>query len=343
LESIGGRNLWWLMVFVTLYIIWFYALGYRKYAQKQGYRILDIIRQVLLDLHMISLLKSALKFVPVLSLIALSILLSYRFIEERLEAPPRTQTVQVQITPETSLLEIGKQLESKQLIHNYILFPFYSTSYSLFKQVYIQPGVYQIPPEMDLESIMLTLSKGTYEVVIPEGSTVSDIATILTYYGVSREEFLRAANDKDYPFAFVEQIPDNRPYRLEGYLLPGKYEFRVDASAKEIVETMLYRFDKLLDRETRNKLKKGNLSVDQWVIVSSLIEQTEPHSANRPYVARQIYDRLNRRQKLGIWSLPQPYSRMQRYYTFLYPGLPPGPINNPGMDALKSAINPADK
>lgn len=342
LDAVGGRNLWWLMVLATLYIIWFYALGYRKYAQKKGYNIVDVIRRVLLDLHMVSLLKSAIKFVPVLSLIALSILLSYRFIEDRLEAPPRTQTVQIQITPETNLFEIGKQLESKQLIHNYILFPIYSTSYSLFKQVYIQPGVYQIPPEMDLEAIMYTLSKGTYQVVIPEGATVSDIATILTYYGVSREEFLRAANGKDYPFEFVEQIPDHRPYRLEGYLLPGKYEFRVDASAKEIVETMLYRFDKLLDEETRRKLEKGNLSIDQWVIVSSLIEQVEPHSANRPYVARLMYDRLNRGQKLGIWSIPQPYSRMKRYYTSLYPGLPPGPINNPGKDALKSAINPEE-
>jgi cell division protein YceG involved in septum cleavage len=71
-----------------------------------------------------------------------------------------------------------------------------------------------------------------------------------------------------------------------------------------------------------------------------LIEQVEPHSDNRPYVARQIYDRLNSGQKLGIWSLPQPYSRMKQYYTSLYPGLPPGPINNPGKDALQSAINP---
>ena len=96
-----------------------------------------MIRRVLVDLHMVSLLKSVIKLVPVLTLIALSILLSYRFIEDRLEAQPRTQTVQVEITPEANLFEIGKQLESKQLIHNYILFPMYSTSYSLFKQVYI--------------------------------------------------------------------------------------------------------------------------------------------------------------------------------------------------------------
>ncbi len=340
LDTVGGRNLWWLMVLGTLYIIWFHALGYRKYAQKKGYSILEVIRRVLVDLHMVSLLKSVIKLVPVLTLIALSILLSYRFIEDRLEAQPRTQTVQVEITPEANLFEIGKQLESKQLIHNYILFPMYSTSYSLFKQVYIQPGVYQIPPEMELEEIMHTLSKGTYQVVIPEGATVSDIATIFTYYGVSREEFLQAVNRKDYPFDFVKEIPDQRPYRLEGYLLPGKYEFRVDASAREIVETLLYRFNKLLNEQTRKKLEKGNLSIDEWVIVSSLIEQVEPHSDNRPYVARQIYDRLNSGQKLGIWSLPQPYSRMKQYYTSLYPGLPPGPINNPGKDALQSAINP---
>ncbi|PRX42078.1 cell division protein YceG involved in septum cleavage [Planifilum fimeticola] len=343
LEVVGGRNLWWLMVLITLYIIWFYALGYRKYARKKGYNLVDVIRRVLVDLRMVSLLKSAAKSVPLLTLIVLSVLLSYRLIEDRLEAPPRTQTVQIQITPEANLFEIGKQLESKQLIHNYILFPIYSTSYSLFKQVYIQPGVYQIPREMGLEEIMYTLSRGTYQVVIPEGATVSDIATILSYYGVQREEFLRAANGKDYPFDFVQQIPDDRPYRLEGYLQPGKYEFRVDATAKEIVETMLYRFDQMLDEETRGKLKKGNLSIDQWVIVSSLIEQIEPHPSNRPYVARLMYDRLNRGQKLGIWSLPQPYSRIKRYYTSLYPGLPPGPINNPGKDALKSAINPADK
>lgn len=340
LDAVGGRNLWWLMILAFFYIIWFYVMGYRKYAQKKGYNILDVIRQVLLDLHMVSLLKSVVKLVPVLTLIALSTLLSYRFIEDQLEAQPRTQTVQIEISPEADLFEIGQQLESEQLIHNYILFPIYSTSYSLFKQVYIQPGVYQIPPDMELEAIMHTLSKGTYQVVIPEGATVSDIATILTYYGVSREEFLRAANRDDYPFDFVEEIPDNRPYRLEGYLLPGKYEFRVDASAKEIVETMLYRFDKLLDKKTLEKLEKGNLSIDQWVIVSSLIEQVEPHSANRPYVAGRIYDRLNRKQKLGIWSIPQPYARIKRYYTPLYPGLPPGPINNPGKDALKAAINP---
>jgi cell division protein YceG involved in septum cleavage/predicted MFS family arabinose efflux permease len=343
LEVVGGRNLWWLMVLATLYITWFYALGYRKYARKKGYNLVDVIRRVLVDLRMMALFKALAKSVPILTLIVLSVLLSYRFFEARLEAPPRTQTVQVQISPEANLFEIGKQLENKQLIHNYILFPLYATGYSLFKQVYIQPGVYQIPREMGLEEIMRTLSKGTYQVVIPEGATVSDIADILSYYGVPKEEFLRAANRKDYPFDFVQQIPDHRPYRLEGYLQPGKYEFRVDASAKEIVETMLYRFDEMLDDKTRKKLEKGNLSIDQWVIVSSLIEQVEPHPPNRPYVARLMYDRLNRGQKLGIWSIPQPYSRIKRYYASLYPGLPPGPINNPGKDALQSAINPADR
>src|SRR5690606_40361516 len=101
-------------------------------------------------------------------------------------------------------------------------------------------------------------------------------------------------------------LHDALPMCLEGYLQPGKYEYRVDASAKEIVETMLYRFDEMLDDKTRKKLEKGNLSIDQWVIVSSLIEQVEPHPPNRPYVARLMYDRLNRGRNTESGRFPNP-------------------------------------
>jgi cell division protein YceG involved in septum cleavage len=62
---------------------------------------------------------------------------------------------------------------------------------------------------MELEKIMQLLSKGTYQVVIPEGSTVQEIAEILSLHGVPKEAFFRAVNNTRYPFSFVKKFPRN--------------------------------------------------------------------------------------------------------------------------------------
>jgi cell division protein YceG involved in septum cleavage len=125
--------------------------------------------------------------------------------------------------------------------------------------------------------------------------------------------------------------------------LPGQYEFPADATAKEIVFIMLYRFDQQLNDKVKERLTYGNLSIDQWVTVASLIEQGEPEKSNRPFFARELYNRLNRGQKLEVRSVPSPYSQFESYHTFVHPGLPPGPMNNPGMASLKVALYPAPR
>lgn len=322
LDQIEGHKLWLLMAFINMHIIIFYALGYRAYGKQQGITILDTLRSIAVDLKLISPLKWSIKAIPIVSFIGLAVLLPYPVFEQGLKAPARTETVQIHIPEGASYSDVGKMLANKQVIHNHLIFPLYATSHTLFRDFHLQPGTYQIPPDMEIQQVMSTLSKGTIQFTVPPGSDVQDVADILEREGIPKQSFYQAINQAKYDFSFLAHhnaTGDN--HRLEGYLFPGSYEFNRDVKAKTIVHHMLQRFEQQLTTDMEQQLKQGNLSVKQWVTVASLIEERRSDDQQKPDIAREIYDKINRNQ-------------LQ---------LPPGPVNNPGPESLQAAANPAPR
>jgi UPF0755 protein len=290
--------------------------------------------------------------------------LAYYFVDWTLESPTRSAAVEIDIQPDSSLKEIGKLLESKQLIRQDWFFRYYAYYQ---KRSSLLAGVYQIQPNENLDAILEKIAIGKQDLIrvtIPEGKTVEEIADILAKKGFSKEDFLKAVNrpnNKD-SFEFEQEIPNTstRKYKLEGYLFPSTYEFRRGTSGEKIVDVMVRMFAKNVNEmDMRNKLIDSNskYTIDQVVTVASLIEREGRVRSELPIISGVIYNRLKINMPLQVDAstlyayqisgvnkkqLGKGETKYKHpYNTYTIKGLPPGPISNPGMESLKAAMDPS--
>lgn len=218
----------------------------------------------------------------------------------------------------------------------------------------------------------------TVEVTIIEGMNVLEIADKLEEEGAlgDREKFLElCASDKfDSDFDFLKNIKnsDERYYKLEGYLYPDKYEFYVNDDPMSIIykllnnyETRIYEkqdfgYDKLYSVNKMLEVTKTEYSLDEIMTIASIIQAEAANTEDMYYVSSIIHNRLKADSSMGVLNLGldstkyYPYRSAQdlpedsaenyksRYDTYDNKGLPPGPICNPGMDAIKAALQPYD-
>jgi peptidoglycan lytic transglycosylase G len=187
-----------------------------------------------------------------------------------------------------------------------------------------------------------------HTVVIPEGYTMFDIAQAVQDAGLgSSQEFLEVAKSD------LGLISDLAPEAksLEGYLFPNTYEFTRTQSMKDIAAAMV--------RQFRQVAEQIGLTTDvqKTVVMASIIEKETAVSEERALVASVYYNRLARNIALqadpsviyaellnGTYAGALHHSDMQfrsAYNTYTHPGLPPGPIGNPGRSALEAAMHPA--
>lgn len=282
----------------------------------------------------------------------------YFYVGYTLDSPNRQERVQMEIPAGASTSEIGMLLKENGLIRKSWFFAPYVWWKGYARK--LQAGVFEIPPQAQIDEILEILTKGKRDVVrvtIPEGFTVEQIADRLAKeLNIDREAFLEAVQKEDYKYSFVQNIPlnKNRKYRLEGYLFPSTYHFEKGVTPEEIVDQMLAQFNRLLEKEgVREELKKRNLTVDEWVTVASLIEREGRVWEEFPAISGVIYNRLNRGMLLQVDATVQYALGKQKeiltyddlklnspYNTYLNKGLPPGPIANPGEKALEAAIQP---
>jgi len=198
-----------------------------------------------------------------------------------------------------------------------------------------------------------------HTVVIPEGFNMFDIAQAIQNAGLgSSEEFLRVAT------ADTALIADLAPEAksLEGYLFPNTYEFTRMQTMEEMAGAMVKQFRQVA-REIglatdRQSADVKDHDVQQTVILASIIEKETAAPEERPLVASVYYNRMTGHQALqadpsviyaellqGSYSGALHHADMQfnsNYNTYTHPGLPPGPIGNPGKTSLEAAMHPAD-
>ena len=208
-----------------------------------------------------------------------------------------------------------------------------------------------------------------HTVVIPEGYTMFDIAQALQDAGLgSREEFLKiAASDTAL---IADLAPDDK--RLEGYLFPNTYEFTRMQTMQDIAAEMVKQFRQvarevgLITGAPNMDLKNTEMQVghapgsdvQRTVILASIIEKETAAPEERPLVASVYNNRAARHVALqadpsviyaellqGSYSGALHHADMKfnsAYNTYTHPGLPPGPIGNPGRTSLEAAMHPAD-
>jgi len=227
--------------------------------------------------------------------------------------------------------------------------------------VKLTPGTYELNTDMDYRAIVSNMgsrssSRLTTTVTIPEGYTLDQIFGLLEEQGVTSVAKLEdMAANHNYKFSFLQDIPMGDPHRLEGYLFPDTYEFYLGEDAKYVINKMLVNFDARVTDELRGIIADKGKTIHEIVIMASLIEK-ETDGTDQAKIASVINNRLNTNVTLGKleidatvqYALPErkdklTYEDLQidsPYNTYLYPGLPAGPIANPGMTAIRAAIYP---
>ncbi len=188
-------------------------------------------------------------------------------------------------------------------------------------------------------------------VVVPEGYNMFDIAAVVEQAGLgTAADFLAAAQSDSFLLKGLDPVATS----LEGYLFPDTYQFTRIDGAHEIVAAMVHRF-----RQEAQKIGlAGESDVHRIVTMASIVEKETAVPDERPLVASVYYNRLAKNMVLGadptvvyaallagryrgtIYQSDLQYD--SPYNTYKYPGLPPGPIANPGIASLLAAMHPAD-
>lgn len=223
----------------------------------------------------------------------------------------------------------------------------------------LKPGVYDLTTGLGvgpaLEQLLQGVPLETVTFTIPEGKTLSEIADIVdARTQIRREQFLNAAVPARHRPRFLPPKVDT----LEGALFPDTYQIEVDATADQVVQRMIDRFEEVLAGLPLGRARKLGVSTYQAVIIASLIEREARIERDRPLISSVIYNRLAIPMKLQIDATVQ-YVLFQRdgeyadivyfadleidspYNTYRVDGLPPTPIAVPGEAALRAALKPA--
>ncbi len=266
------------------------------------------------------------------------------------------------VKPGETALQIAKRLQEAGLVRNAGSFRALLRVQGVDKN--LEAGEYKLRRNMTPREIMAVLQKGrppTVTVTIPEGRRGEEIVDLLVAEGLANRDALlnliQSGGDFNHPF--LADRPIGRQ-SLEGYLFPDTYEFRREASARDIIDTLLKNFDRRFTPEMRRAAAQAGLNVDQVVILASIVEREAVLARERPMIASVYLNRLEQGIKLDADPTIQyamgydPATRTwwralllddlqfkSPYNTYLNPGLPPGPICNPGLASLQAVIEPA--
>ena len=271
-------------------------------------------------------------------------------------------SVTVTITPEDSYDDVVDMLKDNGLIEYKSLFKLFS-AITGGKDKIASSGTFTLNSDMDYRALISGISansasRAVVDVTIPEGYTVAQIFQLLEEKGVATVEDLNeTAATHDYAFSFLQDLPLGDYHRLEGYLYPDTYEFTTPQNPLYVINKMLVRFDAKLTEELRQQIADSGRTIHEVLTVASLIEK-ETDGADRADIASVIYNRLNNPNSsagtngylqidatlayLNGSKVPTEADKSidSPYNTYLYPGLPPGPISNPGIESILAAINP---
>jgi UPF0755 protein len=220
----------------------------------------------------------------------------------------------------------------------------------------LQAGEYLFETPANLIDVQKRLARGDvyfHTVVVPEGFTMFDIARAVEAAGLGpAENFLKVAQSDT---ALIADLAPSAP-SLEGYLFPDTYQFSRMQTMQDIAAAMVKQF-----RQVAHQIgliaAPGATDIERSVTMASIVEKETAVAEERPLVASVYYNRLAKNIALdadpsiiyaellaGTYTGALHHDDMRfdsPYNTYRHPGLPPGPIGNPGKSALEAAMHPA--
>jgi peptidoglycan lytic transglycosylase G len=260
---------------------------------------------------------------------------------------PQAETF-VDLAPGSSTVQIGQRLEEAGVVRSQFAFDLLRACL----RGTLKAGEYRFDHPSPAIEVYERIARGdvyTVALVVPEGANIFDIAERVEQTGLgTRADFLSAAVKQT---SLVADL-DPQAKSLEGYLFPDTYRFPRNAGSAQIAAAMVRRFRVVAAQLGIEK------NVHQLVTIASLVEKETAVDSERPLVASVFDNRLHKNMALetdpsviyglelaGMWRgtiYRSDLSRDTAYNTYLHPGLPPGPVANPGTSALHAALYPAN-
>jgi UPF0755 protein len=268
----------------------------------------------------------------------------------------------IEIPSGANAVLIGELLYEAGLIRNQQVFQLHVRRYNLGHRFIA--GIYNLSPSNSADQIVKKLISGdiyadTIWFTIPEGFTVKEIAQRLEAKGLVESavflDFARVPSAGTLErFTFLKAVTDPEvEYLLEGYLFPDTYEVYPESGVEEIVGLMLSRLEQIVTAEDLQRIDQLNSSLHEILTIAAMVEREGRVDHERPLIAGVIYNRLEIGMLLQIDATIQ-YALGETkefltfkdleiespYNTYLFGGLPPGPIAAPGAASINAALYP---
>ncbi len=264
------------------------------------------------------------------------------------------EEVRVEIEKGMGANSVARLLEEKGIIGARL--PFIVSYRLFFYPRKIKAGEYVLTSPLRAKEVLDILVKGRaflHPVTVPEGLTAEEIAPLMApLIAEGKEGFLAAFQDPG-PILSLDPEAEN----LEGYLFPETYSFPKNIASAEAVQAMVGQFRAVFSDVWKERGDSLKMKPRQIVILASLIEKETSVPEEKRLVSAVFHNRLRIGMKLDcdptiIYALKQEglfHGNLTKrdlaldspYNTYRYSGLPPGPICNPGKEALEAVIHPA--
>lgn len=246
--------------------------------------------------------------------------------------------------------QVAQALEDQELIASALVLKIFLKTK---EEIVFHKGEHQLSPSMPAVKIVELLQEQGAQaeqvtITIPEGFVVVQIGKKVAHsFPIDQKRFDQFARNQG------EQMGEPFPKDLEGYLFPETYAFMTDATEADICRRMTQEFRSRVLPLWEKYQGKNGLDLHQTVVLASLIEREAQVASERPRIAGVYLNRLKLGMKMECDATVQYALGKQKevllyrdleidspYNTYLYPGLPPGPIASPGLSALEGAMNP---
>jgi len=286
----------------------------------------------------------------------------YDWVNSQVYAPmsSQSQPVSFHIDPGESTDRIAQDLYKHRLIHSpevFLVWLKYRDS-----SAPLQAGDFVLNRNMNMIQVIHALGRAQVvqvAVSLPEGYTMQLMAQSAEKARLgTANDYLAAAQDLSWEYDFLAGRPAAAPKNLEGFLFPDSYKLDQGASARDLVKRQLERFGQVVTPDLRASAGQGSNarpaeSLFNIVTLASMVEREVNQDSDRPVVCEVYYNRLARNMALqvdatvlyglGKWQNTVTQADLTAntpYNTYLHKGLPPGPISNPGLAAIKACLSP---
>jgi UPF0755 protein len=276
-------------------------------------------------------------------------------------ASSEVKTVTFQVQDGETVNLIALHLENAGLIRDAGAFRYYLI-YS-GGDTNLQSGSFELNPAASAVAIAQTLQDANAKIIsfrILAGWRLDEIAAGLAVSGlnIKPDDFIRLAT---LPSTDLMPSKANNLKYLEGFLFPGVYQFRRTVKAADVISAATSRFDQQVTGELLDGFKKQGLSLYEAVTLASIVQRESMVDSEQPTIASVFYNRLHKGMKLDSdptvqyaigynstqkiwWTNPLSSANLKvdsPYNTYIHTGLPPGPIDMPGLPALRAVAFPA--